>query len=406
MIVLLTVGVSFYLLYGSWQTAVRERLTIDSEALQVAVPTMVVGPEWLSRTAEPRLQLFETLRGHQLIEKNVRYRADVLLSDVLTPFGHTRVLGMPLAGETVEETFVLARGSWPEEAGEALLPAKYRQQGIRVDDVVSVKYFDSFARRVRHQKLVVAGFYEPQGDVVRMPIVDLKWLSELTGFGPNGVILWPKESIGTKRLRRILHDILPATTQVRRPAVSGLVPEKENDTSYRSLFSGHSMLPYAHTVQLTSFDSKLPKQAALRQLTNLSVPMSKLVALILAVVGLGITLGVLEMLFDQQETVGLLGAVGATVQELRRLFSIIFLINVAAALVVGTVVALVVLGQLRSLLELQLCFQWGGLLLWSVGYAALAQWVGHLVSVFVQEVPVSQSLSGRAQPDFWAFIRI
>ncbi len=406
MIVVLSMGVVLYLMYGAWQTAVRERLVLNSEPLELAVPFVVRGPDDMERTLDSRLRLFEHLES-PLVDRVAETVAPALAAELLTPVGHVSVFGVDFGVPKLRPALQVTAGNWPEAPDQTLLPESLRGYGIEPGDTLQVAYFDSLGRReLRWGDLTVAGFYSPQGDVIRNPIVGLAWLEELIDKSPNAAIVWPRPGVEPERFHRIVRDAFPAGLDLRRPMLAGLVPEGENDLSEPGALKGASPLPYAHRVELTVFLPELPKTAAARQLMDVSVPLSKLVALILLVVFVAVTLGILGMLFDQQRNIGLFVAVGATMDDLRALVGLTFIVNVISSLIFGTATAAVVVSRLSAVLYLPLQVQWGSVVLWTLAYTALVAWIGRLVAVFVGESQTTELLRGRARPDFWAFIRL
>jgi len=406
LVAVLTMGVVLYLLYGAWQDAARERLSVDSAALELSVPLILLGPDYLARSVEPQLNVFGRFGDHPLVQRGARKLAPLLQTDMLTPFGHLKVTGVPLAAPEVQEALPLVSGSWPQTADGLVLPVDLRVFGWQEGQYVRLGYFDPYRREVRWDDVQLTGYYRPNGMIVTTPIVAEEWLSRLTGLETNGLMLWPREGVTHEQLASLIRDALPGTLELRRPGIRGLVPEREADLSGAGPYRGYSALPYAHSVSLTMYTRSLPERIAQNRLFDVSIPLSKLVVLVLSVVVVGVSLGVLGMLFDQQKNIGVFSAIGMTDDELRWLFGGMFLVDVVASLGLGAGITAAVLGRLGNMMGLTMRLPWAGLALWAFGYAAITLWIGRMVRVFSQESHVPELLCGQARPDFWAFIRL
>jgi len=201
-LVILTLGFLFYVVYGAWTSSVSSSSAVQVEPLQLPADVMVRVPGWAEQVTVPDMdparlfdpeRLADAVRNHPLTEQippvyrptppppRVRTIVKALAVRVMTPGGNVEVWGVDEWNQLLLEALPLQAGRWPENAQEVVVHAQFAEDtGVELGDDIPLTYVLPDAAVERQLAVRLVGVYTGDYDLVPSLMLPIAGVQQLT----------------------------------------------------------------------------------------------------------------------------------------------------------------------------------------------------------------------------------
>ncbi len=437
-LLILTLGFLFYIVYGAWTTAVSSPAAVEIEPPIIPADVMVRVPAWTEQVAAPNMdpmRLFEPARlqdamhNHPLVEvigpiyrpkefpSPVRAVVPALSVPVMTPGGTTEIWGVEDWAEPLEKSLELQQGRWPGAAGEIAVHIGFAQRtGVGPGSELSLLFIpsDELVEEKRH--VTVVGVYGGEFDLLpelMAPLVDVQELTHLSR--PNLVLAWsqpvPDHIVETgppqNETRRYpmpqLEDLLGQGLRgVRLPTIGWLPPGDLHPVAQEAQF----LLPFGLMVDDQIYINGSTATGVLPLYTGIAVRVSPITLLIFLSEGIALTVVLALVVVDRQRLLGTYRVLGLSGGQLRRLYFLQVVGVGLVATVLGVALFWAVRAPLQSALGMEPELAPLTIGLWLLAVLTFALWSGHVAGSLYETTDIDSLLRANFAFDWWSIVRL
>jgi len=437
-LVILTLGFLFYVVYGAWTSSVSSSSAVQVEPLQLPADVMVRVPGWAEQVTVPDMdparlfdpeRLADAVRNHPLTEQippvyrptppppRVRTIVKALAVRVMTPGGNVEVWGVDEWNQLLLEALPLQAGRWPENAQEVVVHAQFAEDtGVELGDDIPLTYVLPDAAVERQLAVRLVGVYTGDYDLVPSLMLPIAGVQQLTrARRANLIMAWaepvpdlvvetgPPSNQTLSYPRPQLEDLLGEGLQATRvPTIGPLPAAKEyHPIAEQAQF----LLPFGVTVDDRIYVNGSTATGVTELYRGIAIRMSPITALIFLSQGIGLTVVLALMVVDRQRLLGTYRVLGLSTRQLRWLYLLQVGIVGITATALGGLLFLLLRAPLETTLGMPPSIDRLTMVLWFLAVLVFALWSAYVAGSLYATTDIDSLLRANFDLDWWSIVR-